>query len=132
MVKMHQSLAADQLGDLLLRFHNTVEAHAISAVLSTPGEPVVSLRDCSVLLVAGDLNHLTVGCQVEPRQIRRGSEYEVSLSYESRGVVATNQTVYLPSHAQETLSFLVSPQAIALPRAERDRRSRSVSFSLTL
>lgn len=95
----HQDLPASSSSDLLLRFHDPLEADAVEVFLSSSGQPKTSLKDCSILLVGGDLEHLSIGCWVGERQMKRGLDYEVSLSYRSLGIVATKQTVALPSHA---------------------------------
>lgn len=118
--------------DLLLRLHGPLEAGAIEVLLQTTGEPPVSLKDCSILLVAGDLGRLSIGCQVGERLIKRGPDYEVFLSYRSLGIVSTNKTVMLPSHAQESLKFQVEPMAISLPEEESIVGNFNASFSLTL
>jgi len=75
----------------------------------------VTLTECSIVVLDGGLRELSLGCRAKERQIQRGVRYGVSLAFEGQGRVDLGTTVERALHAQEVLSFAVSPKAIILP-----------------
>mgnify|MGYP006893242405 CR=1 FL=1 len=88
------------------------------------------LGECSIAALDGGLRELAIGCHAKGRQIQRGVPYRVTLAIEGLGRVDLNRTVERAPHAQEVLSFLVSPRTLILPAAGQETITPTLTLTL--
>jgi hypothetical protein len=91
-----------------------INEETIQLILTGYESSVVTISDCQILLVMGEIKELSLGCRVTERQIVRGMEYKVQINYVGIGALDTNSTVKLDALAHEILAFDVTPKTLMI------------------
>lgn len=68
-MKIKQSNITDSSSDLLLQLQDEIGRNGLVMVLSAVNQEAVTLRDCSLLMIEGDLKDLSLGCYAKDRQL---------------------------------------------------------------
>ena len=73
-MKIKQSNITDSSSDLLLRLQDEIGRNGLAMALWAENQDsvykeAVMLRDCSLLMIEGDLKDLSVGCYAKDRQL---------------------------------------------------------------
>lgn len=67
LVRIKQSSITDSSSDFLLRLQDEVDRNGLVMALSAENQEAVMLRECSLLMIEGDLKDLSMGCYAKDR-----------------------------------------------------------------